>query len=388
MASIGTPKLHHFWLAARLPLAGTCGAPVKLEPIQDRSTPDTARAHILAHGWNSTCYQLLNEGIEHWWTTDQLGLVGFVRSGGMAIVAGAPVCAEPHLSATVKEWEQYAESQGLQVCYFGAEARLQKQLASQAGYVQVILGSQPEWHPIEFVATNAHTASLRAQLNRARNKGVTVVEWQPEQAENHPDLRRILKEWLDHRGLPTLHFLVEPNTLGDLRDRRLFVAELGGDPVGFVTLCPIPAQQGWLTEQFVRGTHAPNGTVELMLFSAAQAVGLDSSELFTMGIVPLIHHGAGLPGTEPKWLKIARRWAVAHLTRFYNFRGLHEFKAKFNPPHWQPVVVIVRGGHFGVRHLRAIGAAFTRSAPELALVQGLWRAIRVEITRARRRLHH
>ena len=65
--------------------------------------------------------------------------------------------------------------------------------------------------------------------------------------------------------------------------------------------------------------------------------------------------------------------------RFYNFRGLSEFKTKFHPEHWQPVVVIVKDHHFRLRHLRAIGRAFTRAAPELALASGIGRAARAEI---------
>lgn len=346
---------------------------------------EEARALVLSHGWNSTCYQLLNPGIEHWWTADRQGLVGFVRSGRMAIVAGAPVCAEGHLGQTVREWEDFAEAEGLQVCYFGAERRLQSQLAGKPSYAQVILGSQPEWHPTEFASTIAADASLRAQLHRAQNKEIVVTEWNRAQAENHPALLHVLGEWLSHRGLPTLHFLVEPETLGDLRDRRLFVAERAGIPVGFVTLCPIPAQNGWLTEQFVRGDKAPNGTVELMLCTAAQAVASDRAEFFTMGIVPLVSQGETALPREPGWLRFSRRWAQAHTTRFYNFRGLSEFKSKFHPPKWQPVVVIVKDERFRVRHLRAIGSAFTRTAPELALLQGLGRAVRSECLRLVRR---
>ncbi len=241
------------------------------------------------------------------------------------------------------------------------------------------MGAQPEWSPDKFVDAISSDASLRAQLNRARNKGVTVTEWRRELAENNPALRAVLQEWLRSRGLPTLHFLVEPETLGDLRDRRVFVAERQGAVVGFVTLCPSPARHGWLTEQFVRSKRAPNGTVELMLFHAAEAVVASRSEYLTMGIVPLIGSDPDRMIGEPGWLRFLRRWARAHYTRFYNFRGLSEFKTKFHPERWQPVVVIVRSRQFRFRHLRAIGKAFTRTFPEFAVALGVAKAIRTEI---------
>ena len=330
-------------------------------------------------GWNSTCYQLLNAGIEHWWSRDRRALVGFVRAGGTAIVAGAPVCEATRLQDTIDEWEMYAAEQQLTVVYFGAEDRLQQTLARTSEYTPVTLGSQPEWRPSDFVLRIQQEPSLRAQLNRARNKGVSVTEWSRNRAENHSELKALLTEWLATRGLPPLHFLVEPETLGDLRDRRVFVAELAGRTVGFVTLCPVPARRGWLTEQFVRGQAAPNGTVELLLFEAAKAVEGDA--YFTMGIVPLISTDLAESVAEPKWLRALRTWAKAHYRRFYNFRGLSEFKAKFRPSHWQPVVVIVKGQNFRYRHLRAIGQAFAGTMPERALLAGVRKAILLELER-------
>ncbi|MBX3110376.1 MAG: DUF2156 domain-containing protein [Fimbriimonadaceae bacterium] len=345
------------------------------------------RALVLRHGWNSTCYQLLNDGIEHWWSADGQSMVGFVRSGGMAIVAGAPVCAAYRLDATLEEWDGYLRGQGLQACYFGAESRLQDCLDTRTGYVNVVLGSQPEWDPAEFVALVEGDASLRAQLNRARNKHVQVSEWSRERAEHEPALKAVLQAWLATRGLPTLHFLVEPETLGDLRDRRIFVAERHGRPIGFVTLCPVPARRGWLTEQFVRGPEAPNGTVELLLYHSAKAVAEAGALYFTMGIVPLVANGAELD-TDPTWLRLVRGWARAHYTRFYNFRGLAEFKGKFHPPHWQPVVVVIQGDRFRLKHLRAIGRAFTVGPPELAVAKGCAKALREELRRFAAWLSH
>ena len=301
----------------------------------------------------------------------------------MAIVAGAPVCPEEKLAATVEEWERFATAQGLKVCYFGAESRLQKHVEAAPNYVSVILGSQPEWEPRDFVLAIDGDASLRAQLHRAHNKGVQVTEWTHESAENHPQLEAVLQDWLSNRGLPTLHFLVEPATLGNLKDRRIFVAEMAGQPIGFVNLCPVPAQNGWLTEQFVRSSSAPNGTVELMLYESAKAVALANSSYFTMGIVPLVSPEQVVLKSEPGWLKLMRRWAKAHYTRFYNFRGLSEFKTKFHPEHWQPVVVIVKDTKFRVSHLHAIGGAFTQGFPERALAVGILKAATIEFSKAR-----
>ncbi len=303
-------------------------------------------------------------------------LIGYVRSGSMAIVAGAPICSLERLADGLREWEAEAARQGLSVCYFGAEDRLQSFLADDPAYTSVVLGCQPDWTPSHFLARLRADRSLRAQLHRAHNKGVVVQEWTDEQARNHPQLRAVLDDWLRGRGLPTLHFLVEPQTLSDLRDRRIFVASRKDRVVGFVTLCPAPARNGWLTEQFVRAHDAPNGTVELALYHAIEAI--TDADFVTMGIVPLSQRSSSPHTKTPAWLAAASQWARAHGNRFYNFQGLDAFKSKFHPDAWQPVVVIVKDRRFRLKHLRAIAAAFTQTTPELALLGGLGRAIRSE----------
>ena len=338
---------------------------------------DKVRQHVLRYGWNSTCFQVVNPGIRHWWSKDGLGLVGFVISGRLAVVAGAPICPEELLPSVLEEWSEFCRKSGWKSGYFGAEERLQNALKGSANHCQVVLGCQPEWSPLDLVKRFSTIPSLRAQINRARNKGLKVSEWDAEKAKSDPRLKGVLAAWLETRGLPTMRFLVEPDTLDNLEGRRIFVAEQGENVVAFLNLCPSPCRKGWLTEEFPRLPDAPNGTVESLLAIAARTVSDEDSQFFTMGIIPLLTSEE--PKDEPRWLRPIRKWAQAHHTRFYNFRGLFEFKSKFRPTKWTPVLVIIEDRRFRLSHLRALVKAFTVIAPELAMVIGLGRAARTEI---------
>src|SRR5512140_1098859 len=98
---------------------------------------------------------------------------------------------------------------------------------------------------------SARRASVRAQLHRARNKGVTVTQWSAERAENCPVLGQLLGEWLRGLGLPPLHFLIETDTIALTRDRRIFVAARRDVAVAYLVASPVPARKGWLIEQIV-----------------------------------------------------------------------------------------------------------------------------------------
>ena len=360
--------------------------------ILDRAPQDAsgdalshARELVLTYGWNATAYQIVNPGISFWFSDAGDAVIGYVERRGTRVVAGAPVCPPERLRDIVREFEENCRECSHRVCYFGAEARLETLLTSDRSHAMVLLGAQPSWNPVHWAGIVGGKASLRAQLNRSRNKGIAVTLMPSDEATGNPELKRVLREWLATRGLPPMHFLVEPETLSRLFDRRVFVARSkSGEIVAFLVASPAPARHGWLIEQFVRGRKAPNGTVELLLDTAMRTLAAEGYEYVTLGLAPLSRHGLG-PAANPLWLRYLLRWVRAHGRRFYNFEGLDNFKAKFQPERWEPVFAIVNEPRFSPGALYAIAAAFSDGSPIWTIVRALWRALRTELTWLRRR---
>lgn len=342
---------------------------------------EKARELILRYGWNATAYQILNPGIQLWFSRDNDGVIGFVEHARTRVVGGAPVCDVSRLDAVAAEFRSDAADCGQRVCYFGAGGRLDARLAERSEWSRVLLGAQPVWDAQNWPSATGRRSSLRAQFNRARNKGVAITEWAPSVAENHPALRKCLEEWLATRHLPPLHFMVEPETLRELRDRRVFVAERGTHGVvGFTILSPVPARRGWLVEQIVRGRGAPNGTAELLIDFAMRAAAASGSSYATLGLSPLSDRAAVIPFRQPLWLRVLLQWVRLHGNRFYNFVGLETFKAKFNPDLWEPIFAIAEGSSFSPRDLYAIASAFSGGAPIRLVVRALAKAVWREAT--------
>jgi phosphatidylglycerol lysyltransferase len=293
----------------------------------------------------------------------------------MLVVGGAPVCDLSRLDAVAAEFVAYAHAHDERVCYFGAGERLDDRYVDDAAWSRVLLGAQPVWDPRNWPAVVEKRGSLRAQFNRARNKGVTVTEWPSSKAENHNALRQVLSQWLMTRHLPPLHFLVEPETLSDFRDRRVFVAEREGrEVVAFTVLSPVPGRNGWLVEQIVRGFNAPNGTAELLIDTAMRSIAASGSTYATLGLSPLSQRAGLTVLQQPVWLRLVLRWVRLYGARFYNFGGLDAFKAKFSPEEWEPVYAIAEGASFPPRALYAIAGAFSGGAPIRLVLRALLRA--------------
>ena len=353
------------------------------EPVSRDALPADPASRCLSllrrYGWNATAYQIRNPGIDLWFPPEGDAVIGYMRRAGVRVVAGAPVCAAERLEPVADAFAAEARRKGERVCYFGAAGRVFTLLAPRPDHSVVALGAQPIWDPQRWPEQAAMRSSRRAQLARARNKGVSVTEWPWRDAQDHPELRRVLDEWLSRKPLPSMHFLVEPQTLSALADKRIFVAARAGHALGFVTLAPIPTREGWLTEQFVRGSGAPNGTVELMVDAAARAVARDGARYLTMGLVPLSSGTWDPARYNPLWLRAVLSWVRAHGRRFYNFAGLEAFKAKLAPDEWEPIYAISHETHFSPRTLWAIADAFSDRSLISTVARGIGRAVRQEL---------
>lgn len=327
----------------------------------------------------------MNPGITLWFSSAGDGVIGYVERGRTRVVAGGPVCPPTRVGAIAQEFERQCTGQHIRVCYFGAEERLEHAVDGKT-HAMVLLGAQPSWNPTTWAGIIAGKASLRAQLNRARNKGVGVSPMSSIEATGNPQLQRVLREWLATRGLPPMHFLVEPETLDRLFDRRVLVARSRTtEIIAFLVASPAPARSGWLIEQFVRGRDAPNGTVELLLDAAMRTFAAEGYQYVTLGLAPLSRYA--LPAAvNPTWLRWLLKWVRAHGRRFYNFEGLDNFKAKFQPQRWEPVYAIVNDPVFTPRALYAIAAAFSDGSPIWTVARALWRAARTEVRWLRRRV--
>jgi phosphatidylglycerol lysyltransferase len=342
---------------------------------------ETVRALVLCHGWNSTAYQILNPGIHHWLNADASAAAGYIERSGFLLVAGAPVCDVSALSDVVREFEAFARERHCRVCYVCAAERMRKVLAGSGNHSSVIIGAQPVWDPRDWARIVEGKASLRGQIQRARNKGVEVGEIPVSEGCLNDELRGTLKAWLASRALPPMRFLVEPNALELCApDRVLLAARRKTKIVAFLLASPVAARNGYLIEQVARLPDAPNGTNELLIHAAMKLFGERGYEYATLGLVALAEKARDGIRTNPGWLRAMMTMARRHANRFYNFEGLENFRTKMNPQRWEPVYAISNEPSFSPYALYAIGAAFSGISPWKAIAIALWRALRKEIS--------
>lgn len=264
------------------------------------------------------------------------------------------------------------------VCYLAAEARLESVYKTLQRARKSCLAHNPSGNRKTGRKLSPDT-NLCERKSTGRGTKCQSCGMDARKAFQNPLLLECLHEWLDAKGLPPLHFLVEPDTLSRLYDRRIFAATRGEEIVGFVLLSPVATRNGWLFEQFIHRPIAPNGTVELMIDAAMRALAEDGCDYATLGLSPLSVRARIEPFDNPLWLRILLTWMRKHAQRFYNFDGLDAFKAKLQPERWEPVFAIYNRPRISPRMIYAIASVFSGNRPIRLVLGGLWRAVLTEI---------
>lgn len=280
-----------------------------------------ALAILRGHAWTTVSFQLLETEFSYWFDGDD-AFVAYVDTGAAWVAGGAPVAPAERLAGVAQRFSEEAAAAGRRVCFFGCEQRF----VDRGGLPALLIGQQPVWNPAAWRDQLAARSSLRAQLARARNKGVTAREVDALDDKLCTAIHELGTHWLATRRMAPMGFLVQLEPLRSAEERVIVVAERAGELVGFLSATPIYARRRLFVEDLVRDHHAPNGTVELMIDRAMQAAAARGDEGVTLGLAPLA-------GPVSPVLRLAR----AASGPLYDFEGLHAFKAKLRPHAWEPV---------------------------------------------------
>jgi phosphatidylglycerol lysyltransferase len=308
-----------------------------------------ALALLRQHGWNATSFQILEPGFRYWFDGSD-ACVAYIDTGRAWVAAAAPIGPPHRVPAAAERFVQAAAEQRRRACFFGTEDRF----ASAVPFASMRVGEQPVWDPRAWEQTLAGAASLRAQVRRARAKGVEVRPIDPRllaQADGQArrDVDQLIARWQAAHPMPPMGFLVQMHLDSAIEERRLFAGYQGTTLVGFLSMVPVFARRGWFIEDLLRSPEAPNGTPELLVDAAMRAAAAGGSGYVTLGLAPLA-------GEVGPWLRLARR--TGH--RLYDFRGIQAFKAKLRPQSWSPIYISYPRRQSGIATVADVLAAFAR----------------------------
>ncbi len=297
----------------------------------------TVQDLLARYGSNTTSFQVLEPGLEYWFSTVNDACVAYADTGRAWVAAGAPIAPHDRVTAVMHEFLAAARASDRRARFFALETEHRSDLLTS-----LCIGAQPIWDPRQWDDAVKSKRSLREQFRRARAKGVTIrtVPSQAVSREDSPTRLRIqalIDEWKATKAMAPMGFVVQIHPFSHCEERRYLTAEHEGNIIGLIVAVPIYARDGWFLEDVLRSPKAPNGTMELLFDHAIRMLGQEGSRHVTFGLAPL----ADVESRSLQRIRDHSRW-------LYDFGGLYAFKKKLMPTQWQKVFLSYPKGERGV----------------------------------------
>lgn len=343
------------WFADSLYLvgAGTGGYallcllwPVLHRTPATREERERAKQIIEQYGHSSVARFLLFEDKAYWFSPGG-SVVGFAVAGRTCVALGDPVGPREDTQAAILGFRDFCAAHDWQPAFYHTLPESLNEYRA-AGFSLLCVGHEAVVDLEGFTLAGGANKSLRGAVGRLQKGGHRAEAVPPPHSDLLlAELREVSDVWLGaQRGTGgEKRFSLGWFDTEYLQDGPILVVR---GPEGAVSAFANIIPEYQICESTIdltrRRPDAPNGTMDLLyvsLFEWAKARGFRA---FNLGLCPLA--GVGENADSPA-IEKAMRYLYDHLNRFYNFRGLHEYKEKFHPQ-WQPRYLVYGGGPAGL----------------------------------------
>ncbi|MEZ4656196.1 MAG: phosphatidylglycerol lysyltransferase domain-containing protein [Caldilineaceae bacterium] len=296
-------------------------------------------------------------------------VIAYTVKGRVALALGDPIGPCEDVLAAIGEFQQLCVRNDWRPAFYQTLPETLT-IYSQAGLQMLCIGHEGIVDLATFTISGRDNKNLRAMTNRFTREGYTAVVHDPPLAPALlAELRAVSDAWLT-----TMHGSEQRFSLGWFEDdyvrnsRVMAIHTPDGAISAFVNFVPEYQRNELGLDLMRRRTEAATGTMEFLFVAFLQWAGAQGYDTFNLGLSAL--SGVGEEVDDPA-IEQMLHYVYEHLNQFYNFKGLHGFKAKFRPT-WSPRYLI----YPNAAALPAVLAALVQASAGDDLLFSYWRRLR------------
>ena len=311
-------------------------------------------AEILAvHGRSALDHFKLWPDKSFYFSPSGRSFIAYRAALGCAISLGDPAGPPDELEETVRRFASFCADNGWQLAFHQTLPDALP-LYRQLGMHELKVGEEALVDLQVFITRTQEASGFQRVRRRAQTLGLQVTRHEPPHPEVlFDEVQRISNEWLSLPGRRERSF-----TLGRFDHARtsqtpfFVVRDRSGSGLGFVNLIPCYPEGDSTIDLMRHRVEVPNGTMDFLFLEVLLALSARYRR-FSLGLAPLSGVGdrPGAPLEERAVHQVYER-----LNRFFSYKGLRAYKAKFEPA-WEERFLVYEGGPAGL--VRA-GLALTR----------------------------
>lgn len=267
---------------------------------------------------------------------NKTALIQYGHKGNHLIALGDPAAAtSADLADAIHEFRQLADTYNRTAVFYQVdEANVHHYL--DAGFVLLKLGETASLELKDFSLLGSKGQKWRSALNHGARAGLSFeIASLPLEENIWQELQAVSTAWLkDQQGAEKgfslgrfeRDFLAHCSSFALIKHNAKIVA--------FASVTPDFTHREEFRIDLMRYLpDTPNGTMDFLFVNLIQHAAQAGYQWFDLGVAPLAGVGETVwSRREERLIRLIYQYG----NRFYNFKGLHDYKNKFNP-HWRSI---------------------------------------------------
>jgi phosphatidylglycerol lysyltransferase len=267
-------------------------------------------------------------------------LIGYVVEGRIALVLGDPIGPLEDARGAIISFKELCERNDWEAAYSQVMPDY-LEIYHEQGYHAVCIGHEAIVDLSTFSIAGGEKKNIRTGVNKMNKLGYRAeVRQPPHPPELLKELRQVSDEWLT-----TMHGTEKRFSLGwfdeDYLNSTALIVIYNPDGLieAFANIVPEYQANEISIDLMRHRKQAGKGQMDYLFVSLIEWAKSQGYTTFNMGLSGL--SGIGEHPNDPAFER-ALHYVYEHVNQFYNFKGLHEFKAKYDPS-WSPRYLIYPG---------------------------------------------
>jgi phosphatidylglycerol lysyltransferase len=333
-----TPGTQAFVFGRAVPLlclsAVIYGIVMILRPVSKALFPteqqqETVAALTRRYGENSISYFALEAGKSYFFSASGKSVISYVLEGNVAVVAGDPIGPQEELLSAIQQFMAFCQEQDWTVVFW--QVRDVHVDLYRAARLRVLkIGEDAIVTTRSFTIAGKAMANVRTSAKRAEKEGIRVVFWHGlvRDIDQLAQMEQISRSWLARKGGAEMGFSMGRfDPYCDDEQVYALAVDKTNRVHAFVTFVPIYGRNGWGLDLMRRADQAAPGTMERLLASSIEHLGMAGTAIVSLGLAPM----SDVNCAHRTFLDTSIDFLTQHFGNPAKNRSLFNFKKKFQP---------------------------------------------------------
>ena len=308
---------------------------------QPATVAERARAEAIVEAYGrSPLARLTLLGDKSYYFSPGGSLVAYVVEGRIAVALGDPIGPTEDVMATLAGFKAFCIQNDWQPAFYQALPDYLEQYRA-AGFDILCIGQEAIVDLSTFTLEGKANKGLRAAVNRFNKLGYCAELHPPPLSDSllH-ELRAVSDEWLALVKGTEKRFSLGWFDDDYIRHSPVMTVRLPGGAVSAFANIVSEYQCNEITIDLMRHrSGVENGIMDFLFVSLFEWARAQGYATFNLGLSSLA--GVGEASDDPV-IERALHYIYEHINQFYNFKGLHAYKAKLHPE-WSPRYLVYPG---------------------------------------------